>query len=43
MKDNFIVYFDEDGVVNLFEKDKEARKNATDKWRMLCYYFNKSN
>lgn len=22
MKDNFIVYFDEDGVLNLFEKDK---------------------
>ena len=27
MKDNFIVYFDEDGVLNLFEKDKDARKN----------------
>lgn len=27
MKDNFIVYFDEDGVLNLFENDKDARKN----------------
>lgn len=27
MKNNFICYFDEDGVLNLFEKDKNARKN----------------
>lgn len=27
MKENFICYFDEDGVLNLFENDKNARKN----------------
>lgn len=30
MKNNIICYFDEDGVLNLFEKDKDARKNM---WR----------
>lgn len=27
MKNNFNCYFDEDGVINLFESDKNARKN----------------